>query len=627
MLPLIAIILWLSAKEASAGGPPMAKPGCPDKCGNVTVSFPFGIGSNCYYNDWYSITCNDSTPVLAKFDLEVLGITLGEGQFSYGYQLHCGKHHMTSTNLGGSPYSYSDIYNVFVPVLCPATSLSNGQDKIVAQCAPTCDFNSRYMSSFTSEEICETHPPLSLSVYDVNIARSNGTCSYIFMVDIDDMDMSYVSQSQRSVLHIKWDFVHGDDYTQVTCFRSTRSKAHLLPVILGLSVGFGSLFSAVVCYWLWRFLRKRKQSTQRAKHFKRNGGILLQQQMSSNDGVVEKTKLFTIKELEAATDHFNQNRILGRGGQGTVYKGMLIDGRIIAVKKSKNVDESQLEPFINQVVILSQINHRNVVKLLGCCLETEVPLLVYEFIPNGTLARHIHNPSEELHISWKMRLQIAAESAGAIAYLHSSSSTPIYQRDIKSSNILLDDKYRAKVSDFGTSRTITIDQTHLTTQVQGTFGYLDPEYFQTNQFTEKSDVYSFGVVLGELLTSKKRISPDKSKKWRSLTTEFLYMIQNSWLSEILDPQVLKEGKQEEIMAMANLAKDCLNLNGKQRPTMKAVAMVLEGLITQSGTSSIQQASPDWNNVAPDVSEVDVEGPFSSSTFSSACDGNSCIVNV
>lgn len=320
------------------------------------------------------------------------------------------------------------------------------------------------------------------------------------------------------------------------------------------------MFSAVVCYWLWRFLRKRKQIKQRAKHFKRNGGILLQQQTSSNDGVLEKTKLFTIKELEAATDHFNENRILGQGGQGTVYKGMLIDGRIIAVKKSKKVDESQLEPFINEVVILSQINHRNVVKLVGCCLETEVPLLVYEFIPNGTLSRHIHNPSEELHISWKMRSQIAAESAGAIAYLHSSSSTPIYHRDIKSSNILLDDKYRAKVSDFGTSRTITIDQTHLTTQVQGTFGYLDPEYFQTNQFTEKSDVYSFGVVLVELLTSKKPISPDKSKEWRSLTTEFLYMIENSRLSEILDPQVLKEGKQEEIMATANLAKDCLNLN-------------------------------------------------------------------
>ncbi|KMT14737.1 hypothetical protein BVRB_4g075030 [Beta vulgaris subsp. vulgaris] len=294
---------------------------------------------------------------------------------------------------------------------------------------------------------------------------------------------------------------------------------------------------------------------------------------------------------------------------------MLTDGRIVAVKKSKKVDQSQLEPFINEVVILSQINHRNVVKLLGCCLETEVPLLVYEFIPNGTLSQHIHNPSEELHISWRMRVQIAAESAGAIAYLHSSSSTPIYHRDIKSSNILLDDKYRAKVSDFGTSRTIMIDQTHLTTQVQGTFGYLDPEYFQSNQFTEKSDVYSFGVVLVELLTGKKPISPDKSKEWRSLATEFLLVMENAWLLDILDPDVSKDAKKEELIAVANLAKECLNLNGKLRPTMKEVALVLDGLQSRTGSSLVNQTFPKENQVIADMSKVDT-APFSMSTFSS-----------
>ncbi|KAL9233497.1 hypothetical protein vseg_008487 [Gypsophila vaccaria] len=414
-------------------------------------------------------------------------------------------------------------------------------------------------------------------------------------------------------------YVDEDDYTQIFCVPSNKSRAHLLGVVIGLTVGIGSLILALAGYWLWHYLKRRKDIKQRAQNFKRNGGLLLRQQMSSSDGVVEKAKIFTVSELEVATDNFNRNRILGQGGQGTVYKGMLADGKIIAVKKSKKVDETQLAPFINEVVVLSQINHRNVVRLLGCCLETEVPLLVYEFIPNGTLSEHIHYPSDDFRISWQMRLQIAAESAGAIAYLHSSCSTPIYHRDIKSSNILLDEKYRAKVSDFGTSRTIMIDQTHLTTQVAGTFGYLDPEYFQSNQFTEKSDVYSFGVVLVELLTSRRPIAPDKSKEWRSLATEFLHMIENSRLLEILDAEVVKEAKMEDLFVVANLAKECLNLSGRQRPTMKQVAIVLEGLRSGNVVLPTQQTFAEWNQVSnADVSEIET-APFSSSTFSSHYD--------
>ncbi|KAL2546084.1 Wall-associated receptor kinase-like 2 [Forsythia ovata] len=309
-----------------------------------------------------------------------------------------------------------------------------------------------------------------------------------------------------------------------------------------------------------------------------SGGLLLEQQLSSTQNGVERTKLFSSKELEQATDHFNVNRILGIGGQGTVYKGMLSDGRIVAVKKSQKVDEDDLEVFINEVVILSQINHRNVVKLLGCCLETEVPLLVYEFIPNDTLFQHIHNPTEEFPLTWEMRLRIATEVSLALSYLHSAASVPIYHRDIKSTNILLDDKYRAKVSDFGTSRSVSIDQTHLTTKVIGTFGYLDPEYFQSSQFTEKSDVYSFGVVMVELLTGQKAISSIRSQdQGKSLATNFLQSIEENSLLDILDARVLNEGKKEEIMAIAQLARRCLYLNGKRRPTMKEVAAELEAI--------------------------------------------------
>lgn len=219
---------------------------------------------------------------------------------------------------------------------------------------------------------------------------------------------------------------------------------------------------------------------------------------------------------------------------------MLWDGKIIAVRKSKIVDEGRLEQFITEIFILSQINHRHVVQLLGCCLETSVPILVYEFIYNGTLSKHILEPTEDFPLTWETSLRIGVEVAGALSYLHSAASIPVYHRDIKTANILIDGKYRAKLSDFGISRSIVIDQTHVTTVVKDTFGYLDPEYFQSNQFTEKSDVYSFEVVLVELLTGLKPINTMMSLERRSVAAHFIDKMNENCLLDIIDLRVWEE---------------------------------------------------------------------------------------
>ncbi|KAI4307213.1 hypothetical protein L6164_030424 [Bauhinia variegata] len=351
----------------------------------------------------------------------------------------------------------------------------------------------------------------------------------------------------------------------------------LLLIILSVTVSF--LVLLVISFYIYWGSKKRKIIKQREKFFQQNGGILLQQRIANHRGSVETAKIFTIEELKIATNNFEEKRVIGQGGYGTVYKGVIPNNTIVAIKKSNISDRSQIEQFINEVTVLSQINHRNVVKLLGCCLETEVPLLVYEYTSNGCLSSYIHCEIQSCKLSWAMRLRIATETAGALAYLHSATSIPIIHRDVKPTNILLDHNLTAKVSDFGASRFVPLDQSQLTTLVQGTWGYLDPEYVQTSQLTEKSDVYSFGVVLAEFLTGMKALSFERPESHRNLSMYFVSSLREGRLLQIVDKHILDEANIEQIMEVANLVELCLRVKGEGRPTMKEVAMELEGLRT------------------------------------------------
>ncbi|THU63301.1 hypothetical protein C4D60_Mb01t14330 [Musa balbisiana] len=343
-------------------------------------------------------------------------------------------------------------------------------------------------------------------------------------------------------------------------------------IVIGSCVGFVSIITCIFCIIL--VFQRRKLLREKDKFFQQNGGLRLYEEIRSKQ--IDTIKIYTKEDIEKATDNFDKSRELGRGGHGTVYKGNLDDCREVAIKRSKVVTEDQSEEFVREMIILSQINHKNIVKLLGCCLEVEIPMLVYEFIPNGTLFEFIHDNDGKL-IPLNTRLRIARESAEALAYLHSSASPPIVHGDVKSLNILLDHNYLPKVSDFGASRMMSIDETQFITMVQGTLGYLDPEYLLVRQLTTKSDVYSFGVVLMELITRKKAIYYDGSCQGKGLASSFIEAMKDSRLEEILDDQIMGKENMNIIQEIAELAKECLNMNGDERPTMKEVAEKLHTL--------------------------------------------------
>ncbi|CAL9108693.1 unnamed protein product [Musa acuminata var. zebrina] len=288
---------------------------------------------------------------------------------------------------------------------------------------------------------------------------------------------------------------------------------------------------------------------------------------------------FTYEELAMATDDFSDANLLGQGGFGYVHRGALADGKEVAIKQLKPGSGQGEREFQAEVEIISRVHHKHLVSLVGYCISGGKRLLVYEFVPNNTLGFHLHGKGQPT-MEWSIRLRIALGSAKGLAYLHEDCHPKIIHRDIKASNILLDYKYEAKVADFGLAKFASDTDTHISTRVMGTFGYLAPEYASSGKLTDKSDVFSFGVMLLELITGRRPIDSSQTFTDESLVDWARPLLARALddgnYDALVDPRLGKKYNLIEMARMVSCAAACVRHSARRRPRMSQIARALEG---------------------------------------------------
>ncbi|PRQ23119.1 putative protein kinase RLK-Pelle-URK-1 family [Rosa chinensis] len=289
-----------------------------------------------------------------------------------------------------------------------------------------------------------------------------------------------------------------------------------------------------------------------------------------HEGPPSMFQKFSYKEIKKATDNFNTT--IGQGGFGTVYKAHFSDGLVAAVKRMNKVSEQGEHEFCREIVLLARLHHRHLVSLRGFCIEKHERFLMYEYMANGSLKDHLHSPNRT-PLSWQTRVQIAIDVANALEYLHFYCDPPLCHRDIKSSNILLDENFVAKVADFGlvhASKDGSVFFEPVNTDIRGTPGYMDPEYVVTQELTEKSDVYSYGVLLLEVVTGRRAIQDNRNLvEWSQK-----YMESESRVPDLVDPSIRDSFNLDQLQTLISVVSWCTQREGQDRPSIKQVLRLL-----------------------------------------------------
>ncbi|XVF75114.1 hypothetical protein PTKIN_Ptkin13bG0161900 [Pterospermum kingtungense] len=384
-----------------------------------------------------------------------------------------------------------------------------------------------------------------------------------------------------------------------------KSKKSSVAIIIGAAAGGSLLLLLLVLAGIYAYRQKKKaeRATIESNPFahwdsKKGSGSIPQ---------LKGARCFSYEELKKYTNNFSEANDIGSGGYGKVYRGTLPTGELVAIKRAQQGSMQGGLEFKTEIELLSRVHHKNVVGLLGFCFEQGEQMLIYEYVPNGPLSDSLSGKSG-ITLDWARRLKIALGAAKGLAYLHELASPPIIHRDIKSTNILLDEYLNAKVADFGLSKPIgDSERGHVTTQVKGTMGYLDPEYYMTQLLTEKSDVYSFGVLMLEIITARRPIERGKYiVREVSMAMDRSKNLYN--LQEILDPAIGLVSSPKGLEKFVDLAIICVEESGADRPTMGEVVKEIEIIMRLAGISVSNSANYE------DASKGAVLHPYSDESF-------------